>query len=450
MRNQIPRVRKYAAKLTGDYQPLPGQKAGFKLAVGDQVAAEHYVKTLSLPALLQNHYMIFAKQVLKIKKTHSATIAADEACYLRDHWVSRGLDATATDGIITHYGLPTCIGPAPPTCAWSYKMKLTFSGNVSATNLDDFPVLVYLHAGNFNFNHAQNNGEDIRFMDSDTCPTDGTPLKHEIEKWDKPNQKAWVWVKVPRIDGNSVTDFIYMFFGNPVAPDGQDRPNVWTSGYVAVFHMRDTTTSTVTDSTSNNWLGTKFSINQPIETVSGEVNSAQDFDGTEDMIDLPSGMALSGASQVTISAWVYRRSTAGSYLDAVYCDKYPSDSTRTGLYIKNVDSKAIFLATGADLIASIAVPMDTFTLITATFRSGGSKNIYYDGVNKGTNAAGANLSALAYQYIHIGKQTAGVGDIDGIIDEVRVANVERTPDWVMGQYLAQANLLITYGAEEPS
>ncbi|GAH76827.1 unnamed protein product, partial [marine sediment metagenome] len=173
-------------------------------AIDQQVSAENFVKTLGVPQMIQHFYMTFAKQVLSIKTKHSGQLAQDEVCIAYERWNTRGLNATGLDAIVAHYNFDTCATPTPSGCAWDFKMKLTFSGNVAVANLDDFPVLVHLTGANFDFTHAQNNGEDIRFMDSDTCPTDGTPLKHEIEKWDKAGTDAIIWVKVPRIDGGSV------------------------------------------------------------------------------------------------------------------------------------------------------------------------------------------------------------------------------------------------------
>jgi len=118
---------------------------------------------------------------------------------------------------------------------WSYRKKLTFDNSGQSENLSDFPVLVALTSSNFDFNKAKDNGEDIRFVDSD----DSAELKYEIEKWDKTNQKAWIWVKVPQIDGSSSTDYIWMYYGNSGASDNQDAANAWDANYISVWHLKN-------------------------------------------------------------------------------------------------------------------------------------------------------------------------------------------------------------------
>jgi len=67
--------------------------------------------------------------------------------------------------------------------------------------------------------------------------TDGTALSYEIEKWDE-TATSYVWVKVPQIDINSNTDYIYMYYGNTGASDVQNVNGVWNSDYTAVWHFK--------------------------------------------------------------------------------------------------------------------------------------------------------------------------------------------------------------------
>lgn len=64
-------------------------------------------------------------------------------------------------------------------------------------------------------------------------------MKYEIEKWDETGTSS-VWVKVPQIDASSSTDYIYIYYGNSSAVDGQDRGNVWDSDFKMVQHLNDT------------------------------------------------------------------------------------------------------------------------------------------------------------------------------------------------------------------
>jgi len=102
---------------------------------------------------------------------------------------------------------------------WSYRRQITVTEQ-SGNDLLEYQVLIELNSSNFNFNHAKDDGSDIRFHDGNNF------LKHWIEEWDKNNQEAKVWVRVPSIPANGNTSF-YMHYGNPDAEDASDGENTF-------------------------------------------------------------------------------------------------------------------------------------------------------------------------------------------------------------------------------
>ena len=54
---------------------------------------------------------------------------------------------------------------------WQYRKKISFdttpSGADIKENLDDFPLLIRLHSGNFNFANAKEDVTDLRLVTSD-------------------------------------------------------------------------------------------------------------------------------------------------------------------------------------------------------------------------------------------------------------------------------------------
>ena len=178
---------------------------------------------------------------------------------------------------------------------WTYRMSLTFDNNSQTENLVDFPVLVVLTPGNFDYSHCQNDGRDIRFVDSD----DTTELKYQIEAWNY-NGESCIWVKVPQIDGLSATDFIWMYYGNPAAVGGQDAENVWDSDFLAVWHLSEGGAGARHDSTSNHNDGTPQNYDGD-EAVAGAIDGADELDGLNDYVRIP-GTDI-GTTSVTIEAW---------------------------------------------------------------------------------------------------------------------------------------------------
>jgi len=106
------------------------------------------------------------------------------------------------------------IGPPWFDAAWNYRRPLIISNG--GTNLPYYQVLVTLNNINFNFNQAKEDGSDVRFTHSDGT----TELKFWIESWDKTNQKAYIWVRVPSLaSGDTI---IYLYYNNPTAASLSD------------------------------------------------------------------------------------------------------------------------------------------------------------------------------------------------------------------------------------
>jgi len=93
---------------------------------------------------------------------------------------------------------------------WKYKREITITEN-SGSTLTNYQVKIELTPTNFDYSHANSDGSDIRFTDSDGK----TQLSYWIEKWD-PTGTSIIWVKVPSIPASS-TKTIYMYYGNPSA-----------------------------------------------------------------------------------------------------------------------------------------------------------------------------------------------------------------------------------------
>lgn len=101
---------------------------------------------------------------------------------------------------------------------WAKRVPLAFdnrnttidsvSTGVTSEEMTDFRLLVSLEDPAIDFDQVLPNGQDIRFCDPDT----GAFLDYEIESWDDTAKKAAIWVKVPKIDADSNTDLIHLYY----------------------------------------------------------------------------------------------------------------------------------------------------------------------------------------------------------------------------------------------
>jgi len=456
------RIKKYKAKIDGDVSKIRIDRYGaeqathFKGAVAEQAKIEIEVKRMmkdyNISAMFTHFYTNFGKKCVQLRNRFGGDNLCTELDAATNAWEGRGLNRNLLCDIRAYYvSSCPCVG-APPACDWSYKMKLTFTGNISATDLDDFPVLIHLTSLNFNFSHAKTNGEDIRFMDSDTCPSGETPLKHEIEDWDQAGQDAWVWVKVPRINGGSVDDFIYMFFGNPAAADAQDPPNVWDDSFRMVQHKYDNPDNiTITGSTVYGHVGTKVGANKPIEAGT-QIWRGQQYNNVDEWITIPHDVCLDFNEAITIEAWVYWGGDAGE--DAVIARWTPpiqvfvttigfvSDKWRLAFRDAGYAQRA------CDSTSN--VPHNTWTYLVAVWDNPYIR-LYINGVqDKECLIGDVNLN-ITNAIVCIGDVYVAGSPIipyGGKMDEARISSNARTPDWIMGQFRSMKELLITYGAEE--
>ncbi|NYT19098.1 MAG: DUF2341 domain-containing protein [Methanosarcinales archaeon] len=94
---------------------------------------------------------------------------------------------------------------------WNYSEEMTIKEN-SGKDLANYQVQVLLDSSNFDFSKAKPDGSDIRFSVNDK------QLSHWIEEWDAKSESAIIWIKVPSIPSNGMTD-VTMHYGNPAAID---------------------------------------------------------------------------------------------------------------------------------------------------------------------------------------------------------------------------------------
>lgn len=86
-------------------------------------------------------------------------------------------------------------------------------------------VLLRLHSGNFDFGVAQAEGNDLRVVAGD----DKTPLQFEVERFDRINELAVIWVRLPAVAQGSDKNVVHVYAGNDKAV-AEGRAPVFTAG----------------------------------------------------------------------------------------------------------------------------------------------------------------------------------------------------------------------------
>ncbi len=335
--------------------------------------------------------------------------------------------------------------------SWGSHSKLVFDNSGQTEDLTNFPVLVTQNSGRIDYGKTQDNGEDIRFIDGTT----GAELKYEIEEWNESGDSL-VWVRVPQIDGSSPTDHIWLYYDNGSASDDQDAAGVWTNGYEAVWHLKEAYVAPgdFKDSTLNGRHGSGLGAGgDPTQSTAGKIGNAQSFDG-DDGISALGYTGVTGTSSRTISAWFTNNESSDTQTIASYGDQGGAvgekwtqnltalDSYRTALFIggvnENTKGDTTFLNDGL------------WHYVVITLTDDGSPNlnevaIYVDGADDGATASSSQaINTTPSSPFRIGHPLNDGNYWLGLIDEVRISNTARSPDWIAAQHLSMTDAFITY------
>jgi biopolymer transport protein ExbB len=118
---------------------------------------------------------------------------------------------------------------------WTTQQKITIDTANIKEAVNQAPVLVRLHSGNFDFTGASVDGADLRFIAAD----DKTELKFSLEKYDAVNELAVAWVVLPQVSAANKDFAISLYSGNEGAKAASDGQALNDSALLARFAFAD-------------------------------------------------------------------------------------------------------------------------------------------------------------------------------------------------------------------
>lgn len=184
---------------------------------------------------------------------------------------------------------------------WSYRKKITLdttaNGIAIAEPIGTTPVLIRLHAGNFQFDAAKEDGSDIRFVAEDNK----TLLPYHIEKYDALMGETFLWVKVSGVKPAAKTSF-WLYYGNgsPKTEKGSEAKETYDPDTVLVYHFNEQGTPAIDSTTYGN-----LSQNAAIAVDGSFIGSGIRLD-EKTVLTIPPSASLqwSEGSPITISTWI--------------------------------------------------------------------------------------------------------------------------------------------------
>jgi len=346
---------------------------------------------------------------------------------------------------------------------WNKRVKITLSNTNVDDTLSNFPVLVYLSTSSGTgstdvsciFDELTSDAN--RFKIAVTTSDGETECYVEIERWDDANEKAWLWVKVPSVVASAVTE-LYIYYDSAHADntakvgDIGSTPghNVWDANFKAVYHMRDATTSTIKDSTSGSHDGTKVGANEPIEAT-GKVDKGQDFDGDNDKITVADHADFDFSGAFTLEAIVKPNSNLVQHRYVYRYDPTSTDGYFTGGYYTLTPYKHCFgVYVGGEskfVFSNEAIDTANYVHIGCTRDASGNMTMILDGASQSdTDVLSGAIDSSDPLYLGIDR--VGAHTLDGILDEIRVSNTNRSAAWLKATKHSLWDNIASYGTEE--
>lgn len=292
----------------------------------------------------------------------------------------------------------------------------------------DFPLLVRLDSGNFNFGEAQSDGRDVRFT-----AAVGAALPYQIEEWDAGAGTASIWVKVPAITGNSSQE-IKMYWGKSGVGSESDGSAVFNAanGYASVIHM---------DGALQDETGSVTPANVGTSGATGLIGSGRHFAAGQgincgtNIMGFPTG---SGAN--SSQAWI-RAEAANSTILGWGIQQGQGKIVMQLANPPHINMDCFF--GGGNVTGALPVSLSEWVHVVHT-NQGGAAKLYVNGVLDNSNSGGSmNIPSPARMYIGGWYNNY---NFQGDIDEVRISQVVRSANWIKLEYENQKPLQTLVGS----
>jgi biopolymer transport protein ExbB len=361
--------------------------------------------------------------------------------------------------------LGVCAAPVSALAAswwnadWQYRkeigLDLSPSGADIAGTAQDVPVLVRLSLANFAyFGDAKPDGSDFRVI----AGNDKTPLKFHLERYDAQNQMAYLWVGVPSLTGGAKSDKFYIYYGNPSAAAAADPAGTFDVSQVLVleFGQQSGPPVDLTAYKNNPAASTADAVAASLVAGGAKFSGGQNG-GQTISIPASSSLRLLPNQGMTFSAWV-KFDQPQAQADLISLAEQGRELT---LGIEGTHAFARYMGAGAPVSVTQGSDLSagSWHLLALTVSEGvgagagagagvgaGRLTLYVDGVAAGQ--APVTLQEIGGT-LTIGGSAHGSNYLNAEVDEVGVARIARSADWIRAIARSEGieAPLVLYGAD---
>lgn len=297
-----------------------------------------------------------------------------------------------------------------------------FDNAAGRTDLVDLPVLIPLEPASFSYATVEDPTTDLQFVD----PSSGDELPYEVNVWD-PEGRSEIWVHIPRIAHGSTTDHVVLSSGADVGTGGAIPGEVWHEQEL-VLHAEQL--DRVADASR------KFSPVATGVTLSpGVVGSGFGFAAGGDVTITNGHTLLAGWAQFTIELWIHPDTTtitSATPVPNLIERPGPIQALHLGINDTNqleLTAELNFEQDGA-LSVSTTIPTQAWSYVVFV-GDGAELRVYKNGVLVDTTPS---THALVGSTPNQNVFQIGGRRFDGALDEIRIAPVARSADWLLAEY----------------
>jgi hypothetical protein len=227
---------------------------------------------------------------------------------------------------------------------------------------------------------------------------------------------------------------------------GQPNLVLPTEGLVAHWTLDETSGTTVVDSIGGNDGTMNGGLDASTDSVSGQVNTALNFDGVNDYINAGSDASLQITGDITLSSWVYFNSTAAP--EGIVSFSVTGETNNTnGLYALELSSATTFqfvhenVAGTNNIVISQSNSIATgqwLHIVAVRNNTASTVTLYVNGVDvsPSINTFSTPPDGGSSGTLSIGKNAVGPFYLDGDIDDVRIYNRTLSASEVLSLYEA--------------
>jgi len=339
----------------------------------------------------------------------------------------------------------------PFTYGWHYRKQITIDCTQVAGDLENFTVL--LSTTDPDLMKAQSDGDDILFMNGAGV---ATKLHHEIETFDASSGELVAWIYIPTLSSSNNTVF-YMYYGNPNSIDQTYPQKTWDTNYILVYHMNDYTESMIKDITNNDNNGIKHGTTHPAEST-GKIGKAQYFNGNVSCYMSSSKNIAHGSNPWTYECW-YKADSYGHSEDPYPTEPYsiffsmatgsPTNCLAINIALRNSENRyRCYMdshgANGYSYTDNLNVFDNQWHHAVVVRDNGASQfKIYIDGspdyivVSSISPGYTIQTTQLEIGAIHVYYPNRMY--YEGVLDEIRVSSITRSPQWISTSFNNQNN-----------